>query len=304
MASVFRHHPHSTSSLLPLPRPSRRCSSLPSKVARQAAITSDLGTSSCRSTACRRSLTDCSHKESSTCCFSPIRRTSQCGSPSIAQRTADLDGQVRPTLYQPSAASSEFVTAQLLNGNIADINVSAFAPGVADAVLKAISRLGGRKLHGVILDLRGNRGGLPTEVSALLGAFAHDKAYSYDCTVRGSCTANYVDNTTPLLQLPLVVLTDRNCVSACEAFSAAVKDLHLGTLVGTRTGGIVAGPATPYVLNDSSVLALPARHELAARPRTINGIGAAPDYYLPRTADDLSTGHDPDLAKALNLLTA
>ena len=138
--------------------------------------------------------------------------------------------KIRPTLYQPSAASSEFVTAQLLDGNIADINVSAFAPGVADAVLKAISRLGGRKLHGVILDLRGNSGGLPTEVSALLGAFAHDKAYSYDCTVRGSCTANYVDNTTPLLQLPLVVLTDRNCVSACEAFSAAVKDLHLGTL--------------------------------------------------------------------------
>ncbi len=112
-----------------------------------------------------------------------------------------------------------------------------------------------------------------------------------------------MDNATPLLPLPLVVLTDRDCVSACEAFSAVVKDLHLGILVGTRTGGIVAGPATPYVLNDSSVLTLPARHELAADHELINGIGVAPDYYLPRTAEDVSTGHDPDLAKALNLLT-
>jgi carboxyl-terminal processing protease len=211
--------------------------------------------------------------------------------------------KITPTLYQPSAASSQFVSTRKLDGNIADIKISAFAPGVADTVLKAISRLGGSKLHGVILDLRGDTGGLPPEVSALLGAFVHDKGYSYDCTVRGSCTTNSVDNATPLLHLPLVVLTDRNCVSACEAFSAAVKDLHIGTLVGTRTGGIVAGPATPYVLNDQSVLTLPARHELAADHELINGIGVAPDYYLPRTADDLSTGHDPDLAKARNLLT-
>jgi carboxyl-terminal processing protease len=210
--------------------------------------------------------------------------------------------KIKPTLYQPRAASSQFVSAQLLDGNVADVQVTAFAPGVADAVLRAISRLGGSELHGVILDLRGDTGGLPPEVSALLGAFVHDKAYSYDCTVRGSCTANSVDNATPLLHLPLAVLTDRNCVSACEAFSAAVKDLHLGALIGTRTGGIVAGPAAPYVLNDSSALTLPERHELAADHELINGIGVAPDYYLPRTADDLSTGHDPDLAKALNLL--
>jgi hypothetical protein len=30
----------------------------------------------------------------------------------------------------------------------------------------------------------------------------------------------------------------------------------------------------------------------------------APDYYLPRTAYDLATGHDPDIAKALALLSA
>ena len=98
------------------------------------------------------------------------------------------------------------------------------------------------------------------------------------------------------------MLTDRNCVSACDAFSGAVKDLRLGTLVGTRTAGIVSAPAAGYLLDDGSVLGLPAKRELSAHHELINGIGVAPDYYLPLTAHDLSTGHDPDIAKALTLL--
>jgi len=64
----------------------------------------------------------------------------------------------------------------------------------------------------------------------------------------------------------------------------------------------VSGPATGYQLDDGSVLYLPARHELSADRELINGIGVPPDYYVPRTAQDVSTGHDPDLTKALALL--
>jgi carboxyl-terminal processing protease len=49
---------------------------------------------------------------------------------------------------------------------------------------------------------------------------------------------------------------------------------------------------------------LPPEHQLSAGREIINGIGVAPDYYLPVTAWDRSTGRDPDLAKALGLLTA
>ncbi len=98
------------------------------------------------------------------------------------------------------------------------------------------------------------------------------------------------------------MLTDRNCLSACEAFSSAVKDLRLGTLVGTRTAGILSGPTRPYLLDDASLLILPPMHAFGADHEIIDGIGVAPDYYLPLTAQDLSTGHDPDITKALTLL--
>ena len=195
------------------------------------------------------------------------------------------------------------VSPKLLNGDIAYVQLSGFFPGAADLVLQATSNLAnGVKLHGLILDLRGNGGGDPAEVSRLLGAFIHGAAYSYDCDVHGSCAARYTDSSVPLLHLRLVVLTDRNCVSACDAFSGAVKDLRLGTLVGTRTAGIVSGPAAGYLLDDGSLLDLPATHELSADHELINGIGVAPDYYLPLTAQDLSTRHDPDITKALTLL--
>jgi carboxyl-terminal processing protease len=210
---------------------------------------------------------------------------------------------LKPALFRPSRAAS-MGTSRLLDGDVAYVQVPGFGPAEATTVLTAIARMHQRHpLRGVILDLRGNGGGDPQQDAALLGAFVHGKAWSYNCTASGACTPDYVDDATPLLHLPLVVLTDRNCASACDAFSGAVKDLHLGILVGTRTSGIVAGPATGYILNDGSELILPPEHQLSADHEIINGIGVAPDYYLPVTAPDLSAGHDPDIAKALALLT-
>ena len=64
---------------------------------------------------------------------------------------------------------------------------------------------GGAKLHGLILDLRGNDGGATREVPRLLGAFTHGAVWTYDCDVHGSCAARYTDTDVPLLHLPLVV---------------------------------------------------------------------------------------------------
>ena len=80
---------------------------------------------------------------------------------------------------------------------------------------------------------------------------------------------------------------------------------HIGVFIAPHIIGTtpsVAAPAAAYLLDDASLIILPARQELSARHELINGIGVAPDYYLPLTAHDLSTGHDPDIAKALALL--
>lgn len=92
-----------------------------------------------------------------------------------------------PGFYQ---ASPPPVSAKLLNGDIAYVQLPGFFSGAADQVLQAVPNPAkGAKLHGLILDLRGNGGGDPAEVSRLLGAFIHGAAYIYPCDVHGSCAA-------------------------------------------------------------------------------------------------------------------
>ena len=98
-----------------------------------------------------------------------------------------------PALYQ---AAPPPVSAKLLKGDIAYVQLPGFFPGAADQVLQAITNLAkGAKLRGLILDQRGNGGGTPAEVSRLLGAFIHGAAYAYDCDVHGSCPVTYTDKT-------------------------------------------------------------------------------------------------------------
>jgi carboxyl-terminal processing protease len=216
--------------------------------------------------------------------------------PSTGQRwTVTLQS----ALYTPPP----IVTARVLANSIAYVHMTGFLPNAATLVEQAIQGLKlGKSLRGIILDLRSNGGGAPEGVAGLLGAFVHGKIWSYDIDRDGKRTANHTNDTVPLLHQPLVVLTDRRCVSACDAFTGAVRDLGVGKIVGTRTGGKVSGPAGLYLLDDGSSLLIPSLSEVGADGETIDGIGVAPDYNLPLTAAALLAGHDPDIEKAVSLL--
>jgi carboxyl-terminal processing protease len=206
---------------------------------------------------------------------------------------------LQPTAYIPPMG----VTARVLANAIAYVRLPGFLPNAADLVIQAIQGLHlGNNLRGIILDLRSNGGGAPEGAAGLLGAFVHSKIWSYDLDRNGKRIANYTNDTVPLLHQPLAVLTDRRCGFACDAFTGAVRDLGLGKIVGSRTGGKVSGPAELYVLDDGSALMIPSLSEVGARGELIDGIGVAPDYELPLTAQDVSAGHDPELEKAIGLL--
>ncbi|MEU8138062.1 S41 family peptidase [Streptodolium elevatio] len=148
----------------------------------------------------------------------------------------------------------------------------------------------------------GNGGSSPDEVAKLLGALAHGKTTGYLCDVKDRCTPKRTDDSVALLGLPFAALTDGRCASACDAFSAAVKDLRLGTLIGTRTSGTVSGPGEMYALDNGTLVMLPKYHGLAPNKEIVNTIGVAPDHFVPMTAADLSAGRDPGLDKAVSLL--
>ncbi|WP_182901008.1 S41 family peptidase [Microbispora sp. H10830] len=210
---------------------------------------------------------------------------------------------LQPGLFRQDLADLQVVRSKLLNDDIAYVRVTSFLPDSADRILRAISRLRkDRTLSGVVLDLRGNSSGSTTEATRLLSAFVHGKVTAYHCTAGNTCQSLRTDDTVELLGLPLAVLTDRGCASACEHFASAVKDLRVGLLVGTRTAGMISGPVQPYLLANNTILSLPARHHLGPNREVIDRIGVPPDHHMPLTPQDAANGRDSALAKALTLL--
>ncbi|WP_433444865.1 S41 family peptidase [Nonomuraea sp. CA-141351] len=208
-------------------------------------------------------------------------------------RTRTVELTEGPITRQPPA-----VTSKTLADGVTYVQLPRFYEGAADQVIAKLRDT--PKV--VVLDLRGNGGGSPREVTRLLGAFAHGKVTSYFCPLKGECVPNRTDDNVPLLGSRLIVLTDRGCASACEDFSAAVKDNGLGTLIGTRTAGAVSGPSEAYLLDDGSAMLLPKLRHLGPAREIIDTIGVPVDHYAPMTALDLATGRDPGVAKALALL--
>ncbi|WP_062348986.1 S41 family peptidase [Herbidospora yilanensis] len=208
-----------------------------------------------------------------------------------------------PGLYPRDPATLRTVQSRVIDDAVVYVQVRGFSPDAANRVFRAIARArAGRSVSGIVLDLRGNGGGSPAEATRLVSAFVHGKVTSYLCTVDERCEPGQTDDTVPLVGLPVVVLVDRGCASACEHFSSAVKDHGAGSLVGTRTAGLISGPAQPFLLRDNTLLSFPTRRHLGPNREVVDRIGVAPDHFVPPTPEDAAAGHDAALAKALTLL--
>ncbi|WP_062429772.1 S41 family peptidase [Herbidospora daliensis] len=208
-----------------------------------------------------------------------------------------------PGLYPRDLATLQTVRSRLIDDEVVHVRMRGFSPDSANRVFRAITRLrAGRDVRGIVLDLRGNGGGSPIEATRLVSAFVHGKVTSYLCTAGGRCETGHTDDTVELVGLPLVVLVDRGCASACEHFSSAVKDHAAGLLVGVRTAGVISGPGQPFLLRDNTVLTFPTRRHLGPNREIVDRIGVAPHHFVPATPGDAAAGRDAALAKALTLL--
>lgn len=210
------------------------------------------------------------------------------------------------TPEQSRPGPGDDVTVTRVADDLALVTLRAFTDGGTDELLSELADLEeDGPIDGVVLDARRNSGGSVNEVARLLGAFVEEPTtYGYVCDADyDKCSPKWTDDSVEPLGLPLALLTSSQCPSACDAFAAAVQDLDLGVLVGSRTAGVVSGQSVPYVLDDGSQMLVPRDRGLGPDGEIINEIGVAPDHYVPPpTAQDLSTGADRALDTAVALL--
>lgn len=128
----------------------------------------------------------------------------------------------------------------VLENQVAYIRLSGFTQNASKEVKQAFLKMkGNHKLNGVIIDLRGNGGGLLNEAVEIANIFVErgleivsTKGKRADKN-RMHMTMNPPDD----LAIPVVILVDRSSASASEILAGSMQDLDRGLVVGQRTFG-------------------------------------------------------------------
>ena len=114
-----------------------------------------------------------------------------------------------------------------------------FTENCSKSVMKALVELKEQGAKGIILDLRGNGGGLLNEAVEIVGLFVPKGTKLVE--TRGKIpqsASTYVTQRNPIDEnIPLVVLTDDQSASASEIVAGSLQDLDRAVIVGTRTFG-------------------------------------------------------------------
>lgn len=192
-----------------------------------------------------------------------------------------------------------------LEGDIAILRLSRFDEASGDTLREEAQKLLNQGAKKVILDLRGNGGGLVTSAQKVAGLWLEkdqtvlvekkgDKEIGREkATGRGAILAN----------TPTVILTNEGSASASEIIAGALSEYKKATLVGAKTYG--KGSVQQIInFSDGSALKVTIARWYTPGGGNISQKGIEPEYKVDLTADDVNNGRDPQKDKAIEILNS
>ncbi|MBK9030413.1 MAG: PDZ domain-containing protein [Myxococcales bacterium] len=177
--------------------------------------------------------------------------------------------------------TTESVRSQLLDGNVGLIKISNFQGSTAAETQRALTELRSGGAQAIILDLRGNPGGLLDQAVKTADLFVDQGTLV--TTVKGGQRkprrASAEDGETGY---PMAVLLSAGSASASEIVAGALKNLDRAIVIGTRSFG--KGSVQQLYRNDDdgTMLKLTVEQYLTPGDRSIQSVGIVPDVALRR----------------------
>jgi carboxyl-terminal processing protease len=234
----------------------------------------------------------------------------------VELRIDPVDGPPRDVTLERAAVRIPAVQGRIVHSDghkLGYVYFGTFSSGAHGELRNELERLYRDGAQGVVLDLRGNGGGLLNEAVLCASIFVDDGVIvSTESRTQGDRTYNAIGDA--IDPHPMVVLVDRNTASAAEILTAAMKYYDVATVAGTRTYG--KGTFQEVIhLPSGGALDLTIGQYLPADGKSILGTGVKPevravdDPHTPKGTPQLPTNNavplppqDEGLDKALQVL--
>lgn len=192
------------------------------------------------------------------------------------------------------------VVSKKLNNDIGYIRILSFIGlDTPSDFIVALNRL--KDTKGLILDLRGNSGGLFQNAILISNLFMKKGTIVQVIARQGKKNTYTAQDEGCIYDNPIVVLVDNNSASASEILSSALHDNKRAILVGTTTYGKGLVQKV-FSLPDKTGMNLTIARYLTPKGEDINKKGIEPDYEVTISHKDFTLGNDSQLNFAQNLL--
>lgn len=213
----------------------------------------------------------------------------------IRNKSEDLTFKItRANITIPS------VEYKILDGSIGYIKISRFSDDTAELVSKAATEFKQKNVKGVIVDVRGNPGGL-LDASVDVASVWLPSGKTVLKEKRGDVTIKTYDSngTATLAGIPTVVLIDEGSASASEILAGALKDNNAATLMGVKSYGKGSVQSIER-LPDGSALKVTIARWYTPNGRNIDKEGIEPDTKVELQTNTTADGQLDAALQQLN----
>lgn len=151
---------------------------------------------------------------------------------------------------------------------------------------------------GLVIDLRGNYGGMPGLASGLAGLLSERSGELGRSEGAPMPPVAFEGSGPKAYRGPVAILVDGGTASASELFIAAMQEQGRIRVFGERSSGEILPSQFEY-LPTGAFFQYPLGSFVTPRGVTVDGVGIAPDEAAPLTLEALRRGDDPALVRAL-----
>jgi len=219
--------------------------------------------------------------------------------------TVQRAGQTAPLEFDILRAKIDppVVKTSMLDGNIGYVSLAIFSDTASAQLQTALKNLMAQNPKGLILDLRGNPGGLVTSAVDVASQFLPaDKLVVIERYGNGQEIRSYTHGGGLATTIPLVILVDAGTASGAEIVAGAIQDYERAPLVGMPTYGKGSVQEWIPLTGDNGAVRITVARWYTPHGRQIAKLGLTPNIEVPVLEAQFQAGQDPQRDVAWDLL--